>query len=61
MAGSVISHGTRSVMSRGRTVITASDRQSEAGKSSVKSSKTYISALERKLNDEKRAREQLQE
>ena len=30
------------------------------GDGSVRSSKTYISALERQLNDEKRAREKLQ-
>lgn len=47
----MISGVIRSVVSR-RTVMTANG--------SVKTSKTYISTLERQLNDEKRAREKLE-
>ena len=46
---------TRSVVSR-RTVITAGSNGT-----SVRTSKTYISTLEKQLNEEKRAREKLQQ
>eukprot|EP00347_Sterkiella_histriomuscorum_P011364 403372734 len=48
---SIVSGATRSVYSK-RTVMSANG--------SIKTSKTYISALERQLNDEKRAREKLE-
>ncbi len=47
-----MSGGSRSVVSH-RTVVSANG--------SVKTSKTYISALEKQLVDEKRAREKLEE
>lgn len=47
-----MSGGTRSIISKQRTVVSANG--------SIKTSKTYISTLERQLNDEKRAREKLE-
>lgn len=39
----------------------APSRRSEAGATTVKTSKTYINALEYQLNEEKEAREKLQQ